>query len=61
MAFKRLEKEEKRGIIHNERGERNGKIYTRTDKSLDVVVNWRHEKEKELYGEFAYKYYKEVK
>ena len=27
MAFKRLEKEEKRGIIHNERGERNGKIY----------------------------------
>lgn len=38
--------------------ERNGRIYTKTNKNLDIVVNWRHEKEKELYGEFAYKYYK---
>ena len=36
-----------------------GKIYTKTNKNLDIVISWRHEKEKELYGEFAYKYYKE--
>lgn len=30
------------------------KIYTKSSSSLDEVVEWRNNKEKELYGEFAY-------
>ena len=54
-----------KGIIQRPNGsylariECNGKIYSKTDKKLETVIKWRRNKEKELYGDFAYKYYKE--
>ena len=33
---------------------KNGKTYTKTSKNLDFIIQWRNEKENELFGEFAY-------
>lgn len=39
--------------------ERNGQIYSKTSANLNEVVVWRQQKEKELYGDFAYNYIEE--
>lgn len=31
------------------------KIYTKNSSDIDFLINWRREKELELYGEYAYK------
>lgn len=39
--------------------EQSGKIYSKTSVDLNEVVEWRTQKEQELYGDFAYRYIKE--